>query len=155
VVQERRVGAYDEYTVAFDPLALRIEQVGDAVQRHHRFAGAGSALDYQHPGMVEPDDLVLLGLDRRDDVAHALPTRRIDRGQQCVIPASLTGGTAEDLVGEVDDPSSAGMELAAQTHVLRCRSGRDIERASSGRPPIEQQRFVFVVLVENSDAADV
>jgi LuxR family maltose regulon positive regulatory protein len=31
---------------------------------------ARAALDHQHLGVIEPDDLVLVGLDRRHDVAH-------------------------------------------------------------------------------------
>ncbi len=155
MVQERRVGADHQHPVPFDSIALGVQQVGDAMQCHHRLAGARPALDHHYPGMVVPDDLVLLGLDRRDDVAHAVAARRIDRGQQRGIPAFIAGGAAEDLVGEVDDPTSQGVELAAQTHVLRGSGRRDVERARRGRPPIEQQRFVFVVLVENADAADV
>ena len=32
-----------------DPLPLGVEQVRDAVQRHHGLPGAGATLDYQHP----------------------------------------------------------------------------------------------------------
>ena len=35
---------------------------------------ASLALDHQHLGVIEPDDLVLLGLDRRHDVAHPVTT---------------------------------------------------------------------------------
>jgi hypothetical protein len=44
------------------------------VQRHHGLPGARAALDHQHLGVIEPDDLVLLGLDRRHDVAHPVTT---------------------------------------------------------------------------------
>ena len=37
-------------------------------------AGAGPALDDEHAGLRAADDLVLLGLDRGDDVAE-LPVR--------------------------------------------------------------------------------
>jgi hypothetical protein len=46
----------------------------DAVQRHHGLPGARAALDHQHLGVIEPDDLVLLGLDRRRDVAYPVTT---------------------------------------------------------------------------------
>jgi hypothetical protein len=81
VVQERRVRADDEHTMAFDPLALGVEQVCHTVQCHHGLAGARPTLDYQHTRMIEPDDLVLLRLDRRDDVAHPVAARRVDSRQ--------------------------------------------------------------------------
>jgi hypothetical protein len=67
--------------MAFDPLALGVEQVRHAVQCHDSLAGARPTLDHQHTRMVEPDDFVLLRLDRRDDVAHPLSARRVDRRQ--------------------------------------------------------------------------
>ncbi len=68
--------------MAFDPLPLGVEQVRDAVQRHHGLPGARANLDHQHPRVIEPDDLVLLGLDRRHDVAHTVTARRVDRREQ-------------------------------------------------------------------------
>ena len=62
---------------------------------------------------------------------------------------------AEDLVGEIEHLTPEGVELAAATHVLRVRGGGDVERARRRRPPIEQQRFVLVVFVEQADPADV
>jgi hypothetical protein len=35
-----------------------------------------AVLDRQHLGVIEPDDLVLLGLDRRHDVAYPVTTAR-------------------------------------------------------------------------------
>ena len=80
--EERGVGPDHEHAVAFDPLPLGVEQVCDAVQCHHGLTGARAALDHQHPGVIVPDDLVLLGLDRRHDVAHPLTARRIDRREE-------------------------------------------------------------------------
>ncbi len=79
VVQECGVWPDHEHAVAFHALALGVEQVCDAVQCHHGLPGARATLDHQYPWVIEPDDLVLFGLDRRDDVAHALTARRVDR----------------------------------------------------------------------------
>ena len=144
--------------MVLDPFAVRVEQVRDAVQRHHCLAGARATLDHQHPRVIEPDDLVLLGLNRRDDVAHAVTARRVDRREQGgVAPASplCVTGPAEDLVGEIDDVTPARVELAAATHVLRRRSGGDVESPCRGCPPVKQQRLVLVLLVEDADPADV
>ncbi len=109
--------------------------------------------------MVKSDDLVLLGLDGRHDVAHPLTAGCADSSQQGGVgrAANLVAVAqfAEDLVGEVKDPAPAGVELAAPADALGvCRGGR-VERARRRRPPIEQQRFVFVALVEQPDASDV
>ena len=147
--------------MVLDPLALGVEQVGDAMQRHHGFAGARAAFDHQHPGMIQPDDLVLFGLNRRDDVAHTVTPWRVDRGEQCrvrgedAVASLCTVGTAEDLVGEVDEVAPTSVELAAPTHVFGAGGGGDVERARCRRPPVEQQRFVLVRLVEDADPADV
>ncbi len=79
VFEEGGVRPDHQHPVAFDPLPLGVQQVRDAVQRHHGLPGARAPLDHQHAGVVVPDDLVLLGLDRRHDVAHPLTARRIDR----------------------------------------------------------------------------
>ena len=141
--------------MAFHLVPLGVEQIGDAVQRHRGLTGARASLDHEHPGMVEPDDPVLLGLDRRHDVAHPVAARCVDRREQRCVLALRTSRAAEDLVGEIEHLTPKGVELAATTHVLRVRGGGDVERARRRRPPIEQQRFVLVVFVEQSDPADV
>ena len=111
--------------------------------------------------MIEPDDLVLFGLDRRHDVAHPVTARRVDRREQGgvstrgAVSSRIHIRAAEDLVGEIDHVPPAGVELAAPPHVLWAGGGGDVERARCRRPPIEQQRFVLVLLVEQADAADV
>jgi hypothetical protein len=84
------------------------------------FPVPGAALDHQHSQVIEPDDLVLLGLDRRHDGAHPSP-RRVDRR----VPTLATARAAEHLVVEIDHLAPACVELAAPTHVLRGRGGAD------------------------------
>lgn len=155
VVEERGVGANHEHTVAFHAFPLGVEQVGDAVQCHHGLPRARAALDDHHARVVEPDDLVLLGLDGGHDVAHALPARGVDRRQQGRVAVRVLAGPAEDLVGEAGDRTPAGVEVPAPTHVLGVGAGGGVERAGGGRPPVDQQRRVVVVLVEDPDPADV
>jgi hypothetical protein len=71
VAEEEPVGADHEHALALEREPVGVEQVGGPVQRHHRLAGAGAALDDEHPGQRGPDDLVLLALDGGDDVAEA------------------------------------------------------------------------------------
>ncbi len=111
--------------------------------------------------MVEADDPILFGLDRRHDVAHAVGPRRVDRRQQSRVHpvhrvvVSVRVRAGEDLVGEIHDIPPTRVELTASTHTLGVRGSSDVERAGCRGPPIEQQRLELVRLVEQSDTADV
>lgn len=140
MAQEGRIWADDQHPVAFHPFALGVQQIRHPVQRHHRFARAGTALDHQHARMVEPDDPVLFGLDSCHDVAHPVTARRVHRGQQ----RGITQGSAfpvvvfavraaEDLIGEVVDVTSPCAELAPAPGVLGMGTGRDVKRLRRGR----------------------
>src|SRR3989442_794619 len=61
---------------------MGVQQVRGAVQGDHRLAGAGTALHNEHARQLGPDDLVLLALDRGDDVAEATGAVRLERGEQ-------------------------------------------------------------------------
>ena len=52
------------------------------MERDRGLAGAGPARDDQRPGELGADRLVLLGLDRGDDVAHPARAVAFERGQQ-------------------------------------------------------------------------
>lgn len=158
VVQERLVGTDHQHAVALEARPLGVEQVGHAVQRHHGLARSRAAFDHQHPGVVEPDDLVLLGLDGGYDVAHPVTAGRVDRRQQrgVAVPAAVDGiRAAQHLVGEVDQETSPGVELPAAAHALGVRGGGDVERPRRGGAPVEQQRIVVGALVEDAEPADV
>ena len=81
--------------------------------------------------------------------------RCVDSREQGRIAVLLAAEAAEHLVGEIDDPTPAAVELAAPAHVLGGGGGGDVERARCRRTPVEQQRFVFVGFVEDADATDV
>jgi hypothetical protein len=82
-------------------------------------------------------------------------SRRGDRREQGGITARVAPRAPQYLVGELDQPAPAGMELAAPPHVLRAGGGRDVERARGRRPPIQQQRFVLVRSVVQADPPDI
>jgi hypothetical protein len=62
-------------------VAVRVEQVRRAVQGDRRLPGAGTALDHQDARVRRPDDRVLLGLQRADDVVHPAGSPGLQRGQ--------------------------------------------------------------------------
>ena len=155
VVQESGARPDDEHAAPFHPFPLRVKQIRDAVQRHDRLARARATLDHQHAGVIEADDLVLFGLDRRDDVTHPWPARRVDRREQRRVTACPGAGTAEFLVGEIEHAAPERAELAPPAHVFRRNGGRAVESARRGSAPILQERLVVVFLVENPQPADV
>ena len=53
------------------------------MQRNGCFAGAGTTLYDENTGEWRPDDPVLFGLDRGDDVAHAPGPGSFERSEQC------------------------------------------------------------------------
>jgi hypothetical protein len=63
VAQEHRRRPDDEHAAAGDPVAVRVEQVGGAMESDGGLAGAGAALDDQDAGERRADDPVLLGLE--------------------------------------------------------------------------------------------
>jgi hypothetical protein len=69
VVHEGRVRPDDEH--AAQPLAVRVEEPGRAVQPDRGLAGAGPALHDERALWLGCDQPVLVRLDRGDDVAHS------------------------------------------------------------------------------------
>ena len=70
VPQEHTVRPDDEHALVLEREAVRVEEVRRAVQRDDCLARAGTALHDEDAVQRRADDLVLLGLDRGDDVAE-------------------------------------------------------------------------------------
>ena len=140
------------------------------MQRHRRLPGAGPTLDDQHPGQWRADDLVLLALDRPDDVPHLARARLAQRGQQRTrtaqdqpvgqqplpaVPELGAAGTAwgngarpairihEVLVLEPEHRPAAHREVAAAGQALRIEARRAVERLRHGGAPVDDERFVI------------
>jgi hypothetical protein len=117
------------------------------VQGDGRLAGARTALYHQDAAEAGADHPVLLGLDRRDDVAHPPGAPDVHGGQQrrlarqtVVRPvnAGLAGGSeVKHLVVQADHPPLLGADLPAPPHPLRRGRGGEVERAGRGRPPVQ------------------
>ena len=141
------------------PFAVGVEQVGDAVQRDRGLPGPRAALDDHDAGERQPDDRVLLGLDRRDDVAHRRPARRLQCGEQRRIGrGSGIGAAVQHVVVESGDPlvgrRSRELEMPSPGHAERRRQRRAVERPGGGCPPVDE-RTLPVRGVGEPDAADV
>ena len=82
VGQERPVRPDDQHAGPAQPLAVQVEQVRGPVQADRGLAGAGRALHADRVVQVGADQLVLLGLDGGDDVAHRPDAGPLDLGGQ-------------------------------------------------------------------------
>jgi hypothetical protein len=78
IAKERSAGTDDQHA-ALGQAAVRVEQVGRAVQGDGGLPGAGAALDDQDAGVRRASDRVLLGLQRADDVTHPAGSRGFER----------------------------------------------------------------------------
>ncbi len=122
VAQEGGVRADHEHAALLQLAAVGVEQVGGPVQGHGGLAGAGPALDHQHPVQAGPDDVVLLGLDGLDDVGH-----RAGAGWRSARPAGPTrrsGPRAGSGRPTARSSTSSSKLISFRSRVLMCRRTR-------------------------------
>ena len=178
VTEEEAVGPEHEHALALEQEAVGVEEVGGPVERDRGLARARAALHDEHAGQRRPDDLVLLGLDGGDDVAHEARARPLERGQQrrrtrqatvarrallvafgagrallVAFGAGRARGGAEQLVLQVDDPAPVGDEVAAAPQAHGMAAGGPVEGLRRRHPPVDDQRRV--VDVGHRQAPDV
>jgi hypothetical protein len=118
------------------------------VQRDLGLAGTRPAGDERDAAGRRADRLVLLPLDRGDDVAHVRATGASQRGEQRPLAknpqvADVVG--RQHVVIEVDDPLAPADDDAAAHHAERLPGGGAVERCGGRCPPVDQQRFPVVV----------
>ena len=154
-----RVGAGradDEDAAGLEAAAVGVEQVGRAVQRDDGLAGAGAAGDLGDAAGAGPDRLVLVGLDRRDDVAHPLAAAAGQgRHERAVADDDEVVGRLGDheVVLDADDGRAAAAQDAAAQHAHRLGRGRAVEGGGGRGAPVDDERLV--VVVADAEAADV
>ena len=93
--------------------------------------------------------MVLLGLDRRHDLAHRSGALGADLGEHRVgNPAGDVGRVRiiEMLVEVRRDFAGVEREPPPQRHAERVGAGGSVERRRDGRPPIDDDGIVLVVL---------
>ncbi len=152
VIHERRVRADDEHPAQL--LAMRVEEPRRAVQADGGLAGSGAALDDERSVWLGGDQPVLVGLDRRDDVAHLPVTPPLQLLEEEVGDGrALDAGAVERLVGDVDDLPSVGAVAAPLRDALRVGRRGGVERPRRGRLPVDDENLVAVVV--HPAAADV
>ena len=147
VAQEQRVRPDDEDALALEREAVRVEQVGGAVQRHRGLARPGAALHHEDAGQGRADDLVLLPLDRRHDVAH-VPGPRLAQGREERARAAEDEAVAEQsfasCTGRGREPARRTplplFSTTSTTSDRRPRLAPGIPKYSSSRPTTVRPR---------------
>jgi hypothetical protein len=115
------------------------------VQADGGLAGARCALHAHGGGDVSAHDLVLLGLDRRDDVAHGAHPGALDlTGQDRAAPVGL-GDVGEVLVLVRRDLAEVDAEAPTKPHAHRLGPAGPIERAGHVRAPVDDHRVAGLV----------
>ena len=154
VFHERPVRADDENAAPGVALAFRVDQPRGAVEADSGLAGAGAALDDERTVGRMRDQPVLVGLDRRDDVAHVAFAAPLQLFEQEVADArTVERGAVESLVGDVEQLASLRAEAAAERDALRILRRRRVERPRGGRLPVDDDLVALVVV--HPAAADV
>ena len=110
-------------------------------------ARARAALDDERRLRRARDQLVLVGLDRRDDVAHPRVARPLELLEQKVVHRRRVGERAvERLVADVEQCPPARAEAAPEGDAVRGdRCGR-VERPRRRRLPVDDERAARVVV---------
>ena len=146
VAEEGVVRPDDEGAGAGQPLPVRVEQVGDAVQRDDGLARARSALDDESSSCVGPHDVVLLALERGDRGAHPPGAALVERGEESTLADELAvGRPVEQLVVDTDNPPAFGADVPAPRLPLRRNGGRGVEGARGLGSPVDDERVSVVV----------
>ena len=169
VAQEHPVRPDDEHALVLQREAVGVQQIGGTVQGDDRLAGARSALDDEHAGLRRTDDLVLLRLDRGDDVAERSGTAAFEGGEQRRVPAQpgprrvipveplvvadAEMSVAEQLVLDAEDRTTLDGEVTTTHQAHRLAARRPVERLGHRRPPVDDDGLG--VLVGDRQATDV
>ncbi len=168
VAQEQRVGPDHQHPLALEREPVGVEEVGGAVQGHRRLAGARTTLDDQDAAERRTDDLVLLGLDGRDDVGHPARPGPVQGGQQgggtadgqvahdqltrrvpgMLHPVAALHGVGhmaragESLVLDAHHFAALEGQVTAQDETEGVPSGGPVEGLGHRCPPVDYQRLV-------------
>jgi hypothetical protein len=134
--------------------AVGVEEVGSAMQADRGLPRARAALDDERRVRIACDQAVLVGLDRRDDVAHAGVARPFELFEEEVVDdcRGLGERPVESPVADSREDTPLRAEAAAESDAVRVGRRRRVERARSRSLPVDDDRAVIVV---DPPAADV
>src|SRR4051812_22910158 len=108
---------------------MRVQEPRCAMEADRRLAGAGTALDDERAVGVGGDEAVLIGLDRRDDVAHPSIAAAVELLEEKVRdPGALDRAAVERLVGDFEELPPFRPETPALRDAVRILRRRRVER---------------------------
>ena len=125
------------------------------MQPDRGLARSRPALDDEGRFRVAGDQVVLVGLDRRDDVPHSLVADAVELLEQEVVDRGgrVRERAVEGLVADAGQRAAACAEAPPQGDAVRLGRRRRVERPRRGRLPVDDQRALVVVV--HPAAADV
>ena len=115
------------------------------MQADRGLAGARRALHADRLVEVGPDQLVLVGLDGGDDVAHRPDAGPLDLGGEDPRRGAQLLAPVEVLVLEAGERAGLEPEPAAHRDALRVAGAGLVEGAGQRRPPVQHHRLAGVV----------
>src|SRR4051794_41733904 len=115
---------------------MRVQEPRRAVQPDRRLAGSRTPLYDERAVGIGGDQAVLVGLDRRDDVAHPRVATAIELLQEEIGNARALDGTpVKRLVGDVEELAALRPEAAPLRDAVRILRRRGVERPRRRRLP--------------------
>src|SRR4029077_4336877 len=133
VLEELPVRPDYQRAAAFEPVAVRVKQERDTVQADGGLTGPGRALYAHGFAEVGPDQLVLLGLDGGDDVAHRPDARPLDLGGQDAALGAQLLAAVQVLVLEAGQLTLDEPEPPPHRDTLRVGDTGPVERPGQRR----------------------
>lgn len=145
VAEERLVRSEDQHTGAPKPLAVQVQQVRGPVQAHRSLSCSWRPLHADRGVEVSANQLVLLGLDRGDDVAHRPDARALDLRNKDFARGAEFLAPVEALVLEARQVAAGEPEPPPRLHALRVAGAGLVEGPADRGPPVQHQRIAELV----------
>jgi len=160
VVEKHPVRREDDHPLRPHLIAVPVKQEGEPMERYRRLAAAGDALNDDGRIFGGTDNAVLLGLNRRDDVAQLVVLVFAEPVQQKFVRHRRIAAVS---VVRVDDPlqrTFADDEIALQVDEPFDRpvrrlvgdgtvsAGERIEQAGDGRSPVDDERLRRILAID-------
>jgi hypothetical protein len=151
VFEKDSIGSYDKHTLALESLAMLVEKVSNPMQTDRCLAGPRPPLNDDQVFGRPSDDLVLVGLNGRDDVAHSSRACPAQFGKQWIRHATVARGNGrgieEVFLKNVDQDPVVVKEITAScVESQRVTNGGPVERRGRARSPVNDHGPIALVL---------
>ena len=148
ITEERAVGTDHQY-IGPRHSVVGVQEEGGPMEPDRRFSRTRAALYGQHARRRCPDHLVLLGLDRGDDVQHLTAARPLQFDQQRVRPSEVVLGRhhgTEGVVADREDLPAIDNKLTPPGQAHRVRPAGPVKGEGDRSAPLDHDRFADLVI---------